>query len=92
MIKKDRKMYAVFVDLVKAYDKVCREELWECLQRYGVSSHLLTAIKAMYQASVACVRVDGVMSEWIEVKQGGRRVCPISPWLFNIFLDMVVRV
>ena len=31
-------MYAVFMDLVKAYDKVCREELWECLQKYGVRS------------------------------------------------------
>ena len=27
MIEKDRKMYPVFVDLEKAYDKVCREEL-----------------------------------------------------------------
>ena len=25
MIEKDRKMYAVFVDLEKAYDKVCRD-------------------------------------------------------------------
>ena len=72
--------------------KVCREELWECLQRYGVSGHLLRAIKAMHQASVACVRVDGVMSDWIEVKQGVRQGCPMLPWLFNIFLDMVVRV
>ena len=82
MIKKDRKMYAVFVDLVKAYDKVCREELWECLQRYGVSGHLLTAIKAMYQASVACVRVDGVMSEWIEVMHGSETGLPHIPMAF----------
>ena len=27
MTEKDRKMYPVFVDLEKAYDKVCREEL-----------------------------------------------------------------
>ena len=37
MIEKDRKIYAVFVDLEKAYDKVCQEELWEALKRYGVS-------------------------------------------------------
>ena len=91
MIEKGKKMYAVFVDLEKAYDKVCREELWEALRRYGVSGGLLSVIKSMYQASEACVRVDGEMSEWFEVKQGVRQGCPLSPWLFNIFLDMVVR-
>ena len=91
MIEKGKKMYAVFVDLEKAYDKVCREELWEALRRYGVSGGLLSVIKSMYQASEACVRVDGEMSEWFEVKQGVRQGCPLSPWLFNIFLDVVVR-
>ena len=76
------------MDLEKAYDKVCREELWEALLRY---SGLLRVITSMYQASEACMRVDGEMSEWFEVKQGVRQGCPLSPWLFNIFLDMVVR-
>ena len=79
------------MDLDKAYDKVCREELWEALRRYGVSGGLLRVIKSMYQASEACVRVDGEVSEWFEVKQGVRQGCPLSPWLFNIFLDMVFR-
>ena len=73
------------------YDKVCQEELWEALKRYGVSGDLLRAIRALYQASEACVKVDGECSEWFEVKQGVRQGCPMSPWLFNIFLDMVVR-
>ena len=79
------------MDLENAYDKLYREELWECLQRYSVSGHLLRAIKAMYQVSVACVRVDGVMSEWFDVKQRVRQGCPMSLRLFNIILDMVVR-
>ena len=37
VIKKDRHMYAVFVDLEKAYDKVCTEELWEALEIWCVS-------------------------------------------------------
>ena len=33
------------------------------------------------------MRVDGEVTEWFEVRQG----CPMSPWLFNICLDIVVR-
>ena len=55
MIEKDRKVYAVFVDLEMAYDKVCRKKLWEALKRYGVAGDLLImrATRAVYQASAA---------------------------------------
>ena len=33
VIEKDNRMHAGFVDLEKAYDKVCRQELWEALQK-----------------------------------------------------------
>ena len=47
-------------------DKVCREELWVVLQRYGVSGDLLRPIRAMYQAREACVRVEGGMYQACE--------------------------
>ncbi len=28
---------AAFIDFSKAYDRVCRKKLWECLRGYGVS-------------------------------------------------------
>ena len=61
------------------------------MKTYGVSGDLLRAIRAMYQTSEACVKVDGEMTGWFEVRQGVRQGCPMSPWLFNIYLDMVVR-
>ena len=65
--------------------------MWVVLQRYGVSGNLLRAIEAMYQASEACVRVNGEVTEWFKVRQGMRQGFPMSPWLFNIYLDMVVK-
>ena len=34
-------MYAAFIDLEKAYDKVWREDTWRTLAMYGVSGRLL---------------------------------------------------
>lgn len=47
---------------------VCREELWGAMQRYGVSGDLVRTMKVMYQASKACVRVDGYEDMRVDVR------------------------
>ena len=37
------------------------------------------------------VRVENDVSEWFLVNVGLRQGCVISPWLFNVYLDSVVR-
>ena len=95
IIEKDKKLYVctvVFVDLERPMIRyVCRVELRVVLQRYSVPGDMLRAIRAMYQASEACVRVGGEVTEWFEVRPGGRQGCPMLPWLFSIYLDMVVK-
>ena len=49
MIKKDKVVYAAFVDLEKAYDSACREKLWVALKDYGVSGRLLAAVQSLYE-------------------------------------------
>ena len=41
-------LFACFVDLEKAYDRVPRDKLWKVLQEYGVDGQLLRAIKSFY--------------------------------------------
>ena len=64
--------------------------MWRTLATYGVSGRLLRAWKALYENSKARVTVEDKLTECFEVQQGVRQGCPLSPWLFNIFLDMVV--
>ena len=33
----------------------------------------------------------GRLSEWFEIARGVRQGCVMSPWLFNIFMDKIVR-
>ena len=38
-----------------------------------------------------CVRVGNEVSEWFPVRVGLRQGCVMSPWLFNLYIDGVVR-
>ena len=80
-----------FMDLEKAYDIVDRRALWQVVSLYGVDGKLLRAMKSMYDDNRMCVRVGGKESEWFETKVGLRQGCVMSPWLFNLYIDGVVR-
>ena len=58
-VSKGRKLYAAFMDLEKAYDRVDREGLWEVLRIYGVGGQLLNGMKAFYERASACMKDDG---------------------------------
>ena len=88
-MKNRKKVFAAFIYLEKAYNKVWRADLWKVLKEYGIGSRLLESIKALYKESKACVRVE--LTEEVGVKQGLRQGCPLSLWLYNIFADRVVR-
>ena len=91
VIGKNKIMRMVCVDLEKAFDRVNRELLWQVLERYGVRGRLKEAVESLYFQSEACVRVQGKNSEWFEVAMGVRQGCTMSPWLFNLVMDSIVR-
>ena len=33
----------------------------------------------------------GKLSEWFSISQGVRQGCVLSPWLFNVFMDRIMR-
>ena len=61
------------------------------LDEYGVNGKLMKAIQALYTGSQACVRVGGRLSGWFSISQGVRQGCVLSPWLFNVFTDRIMR-
>ena len=47
--------------------------------------------QTLYVGTQASVRVEGELTDWFEVKCGLRQGCLLSPALFNVFMDRVVR-
>ena len=84
-------VFWAFMDLEKAYDTIDRHGMWQMLGVYGVGVKLLKAVQSFYVVSRACVRVVNDVSEWFAVNVGLGQGCVMSPWLFNVYMDGVVR-
>ena len=86
-----KELHLAFIDLEKAYDRVDRAALWRVMEMYGVGENLRNAVESMYEEGKACVRVCGEETGWFGVDRGLRQGCVMSPWLFNIYMDGVMR-
>ena len=48
-------------------------------------------IKDLYSGSRARVTAHGTDSGWFDIRTGVRQGCPLSPLLFNIYMDFLAR-
>jgi hypothetical protein len=85
-------LHTAFVDFRKAFDSVNREALWRVLLARGVDPKLLGLIKDLYSGCQACISSNGTTSQWFPMSSGVRQGCPMSPTLFNVFIDFLARL
>ena len=79
-----QKLFIVFVDFSKAYDRVPRKTLFEILKRLGCGKRFLCALIAIYRDTVNILNSEYIKST-VGVKQGG----PMSCLLFVIYLNVL---
>jgi hypothetical protein len=84
-------LHMCFIDLQKAYDSVNREALWQVCRAYGIFDKTIEMLKFLYENTSAEVRVDGDFSTSIQMNTGVKQGCLLSPILFNIYIDYVMR-
>ena len=81
-----------FMDLEKVYNRVNMEAPWQVLIMYDVGGKLLNGIKGMYVNSLVYVRVmGGGESKCFRINSGVRQGCIMSPCLFNVYMDTVMK-
>ena len=82
--KKRGKIYWCFIDLERAYDKVCRNKLWWVLRNKGVSAKFIGNLKGIYADISFRIRVNkfGETTDKFQQNVGVRQGCNLSPYLF----------
>ena len=84
-------VHCAFIDLEKAYDRVPREELWECLRLAETSECYIRIIQDMYNGATTTVRSAAELTEEFKVGVGLHQGSALSPFLFAIIIDRLTE-
>ena len=83
--------FAAFVDLKKAYDSVPRKLLFKVLRAEGIPEVMVRILESLYSKTTGRVRVKGMLGAEFDLRTGVRQGCVISPLLFNIYLNHILK-
>nr|KAG5695363.1 hypothetical protein BaRGS_033576 [Batillaria attramentaria] len=75
----------------RAFDSVDREALWKLLRHYGVPGKIISLIQCTYKDMSCRIAHAGQLSESFEVKTGVRQGCLLSPFLFLLVIDWIMK-
>ena len=90
-IEMQKDLYLYFIDYSKAFDKVIHKKLFNILEHQDIDGKDLKVIRNLYWDQTAAVRIGGELSEYKLIKRGVRQGCVMSPDLFNIYSEMILR-
>ena len=81
----------ISLDAEKTFDKIQHPFIVKVQDRSGIQSLYLNITKAIDSKPVANIKLNGEKLEAIPLKPGTKQGCPLSPYLFNIILEVLVR-
>ena len=84
-------LHACFIDYSKAFDCVQHQKLWNIMKDMYFPTHIIQLIESLYHEQQATIKVGGETAEWFEIQKGVRQGCILSPYLFNIYAENIMR-
>ena len=85
-----KELFHNFIDFKKAFDRVWHEGLWHVMRSFGIEG-LIQIIQALYNTPSSAVLLNSDIGEFFKTTVGVRQGCLLSPVLFNLFLEKIMR-
>ena len=95
IIKKTREfqknIYFCFSDYAEAFDCVDHNKLWKIFQEMVIPVYLTCLLRNLYADQEAIVRTGHGATDWFQIGKGVCQGCLLSPCLFNLYAEYVMR-
>ena len=66
-------------------------KLWKILKEMGIPDHLTCLLRNLYAGQEATVRTGHETTSWFQIGKGVCQGCILSPCLFNLYAEYVIR-
>ena len=86
-----KNIYFCFIDYAKAFDCVDHNKLWKNLKEMEISDHLTNLLRNLYAGQEATVRTGHGTTHWFQIGKGVHQDCILSPCLFNLYAEYIMR-
>ena len=83
--------YFCFIDYAKAFDCVDHNKLRKILKEMGIPDYLTCLLRNLYAGQEATVRTGHGTMDWFQTGKGVRQGCVLSPCLFNVYAEYIMR-
>ena len=64
---------------------------WKILQEMGIPDCLTCLLRNLYAGQEATVRTGHGTTDWFQIGKGVRQCCILSPCLFNLYAEYIMR-
>ena len=83
--------YFCFINYAKPFDYVDHNKLWKILKAIGIPDHLTCLLRNLYAGQEATVRTGHGTTDWFQIGKGVHQGCILSPCLFNLYAEYIMR-
>lgn len=87
----NRPIYFCFIDIERAFDKIRLKHVLNILRDLGVPSGMLSLIQDIHTHNYARIKIQRKLEGKIPVNQGIRHGDSLSPLLFNIVMNEIIK-
>ena len=64
---------------------------WKILKEMGIQDNLTCLLRNLYAGQETTVRTGHGTTDWFQIGKGVRQGCIVSPGLFNLYAEYIMR-